>query len=32
VANIGTTIQDWIETAVDLGRPVPEPKGRLLYA
>ncbi|WP_449243848.1 type II toxin-antitoxin system HicB family antitoxin [Desulfobacca acetoxidans] len=32
VANIGTTIQDWIETAVELGRPVPEPKGRLMYA
>ncbi|AEB08909.1 type II toxin-antitoxin system HicB family antitoxin [Desulfobacca acetoxidans] len=28
VANIETIIQDWIETAVELGRPVPEPKGR----
>jgi len=25
-------IQEWIETAKDLGRPIPEPKGRLLYA
>ena len=22
----------WIETARDLGRPIPEPKGRLMYA
>lgn len=25
-------IQQWIETARDLGRPIPEPKGRLYYA
>jgi len=25
-------IQEWIETARELGRPVPEPKGRLAYA
>ncbi len=25
-------IQEWIETAQELGRPIPEPKGRLLYA
>lgn len=25
-------IQEWIETALELGRPVPEPKGRLAYA
>ena len=24
--------QEWIETARALGRPIPEPKGRLLYA
>lgn len=24
--------QEWIETARALGRPVPEPKGRLLFA
>jgi predicted RNase H-like HicB family nuclease len=23
---------EWIETARGLGRPIPEPKGRLLYA
>ncbi|MCC6695041.1 MAG: type II toxin-antitoxin system HicB family antitoxin [Candidatus Hydrogenedentes bacterium] len=31
-ANAQTSIQEWIETARELGRPVPEPKGRLLYA
>jgi predicted RNase H-like HicB family nuclease len=25
-------IQEWIETAKELGRPVPQPKGRLIYA
>ena len=25
-------IREWIETAKELGRPIPEPKGRLLYA
>ena len=32
VANAETVIQDWIETAKELGRPVPQPKGRLMYA
>ena len=32
VANAQTIIQEWIATARELGRPVPEPKGRLLYA
>lgn len=32
VAHAQTIIQEWIETARELGRPVPEPKGRLLYA
>jgi predicted RNase H-like HicB family nuclease len=32
VANAETVIQEWIETAQELGRPVPEPKGRLKYA
>ena len=27
-----SVIQEWIETANDLGRPVPEPRGRLMYA
>jgi len=25
-------IQKWIETAQELGRPIPAPRGRLLYA
>jgi predicted RNase H-like HicB family nuclease len=25
-------IREWIETAKELGRPVPQPKGRLTYA
>ena len=25
-------IKEWIETAKDLGRPIPTPKGRLAYA
>lgn len=32
VANAELAIQEWIETAQELGRPVPQPKGRLLYA
>ncbi len=25
-------IEEWIETAKELGRPIPQPKGRLMYA
>jgi len=32
LANAETIIQEWIETATELGRPIPEPKGRLMYA
>ena len=32
VANAKKVIEEWIETAHSLGRPVPEPKGRLMYA
>lgn len=32
VQNAETIIQEWIETATELGRSIPEPKGRLLFA
>lgn len=32
LANAEVVIQEWIETAQELGRPIPEPKGRLLFA
>ena len=32
LANAERIIQQWIETAQDLGRPIPEPRGRLLFA
>lgn len=30
--NVETVIAEWIETAKELGRDIPEPKGRLKYA
>jgi predicted RNase H-like HicB family nuclease len=30
--NVEMVIAEWLETALQLGRPVPEPKGRLLFA
>jgi predicted RNase H-like HicB family nuclease len=32
ISNVEVVIGEWIETARELGRPIPEPKGRLLYA
>lgn len=32
LANAEVVIREWIETAQELGRPIPEPKGRLVYA
>jgi predicted RNase H-like HicB family nuclease len=32
VANAQQVIEEWIETARELGRPIPAPKGRLIYA
>jgi predicted RNase H-like HicB family nuclease len=32
VANAEVVIREWIETARELGRSVPEPRGRLMYA
>lgn len=30
--NVEVVMQEWIETAQELGRSIPEPKGRLLFA
>ena len=30
--NAEVVIQEWLETAKELGRPIPEPKGRLVFA
>ena len=32
LSNVEVIIQEWIETARALGRPIPEPKGRLVFA
>ena len=32
LAKAEVVIREWIETARELGRPVPQPRGRLLYA
>ncbi len=32
VTNARKIIEEWIETARELERPIPKPKGRLIYA
>ncbi len=32
VKNVETIIDEWIETAKSLGRNIPNPKGKLMYA
>lgn len=32
LSNVRIVIDQWIETARELGRPVPEPRGRSMYA
>ena len=32
LANVEVIIQEWIETAKELSRPIPAPKGRLVFA
>jgi predicted RNase H-like HicB family nuclease len=32
LANVQVIIEEWIETAIELGRAIPEPRGRLMFA
>jgi predicted RNase H-like HicB family nuclease len=32
LANVQGIIEEWIETARELGRAIPEPRGRLMFA
>lgn len=32
VANAHKVIENWLQTAQELGRSIPEPRGRLIYA
>ncbi|MDP9361423.1 MAG: type II toxin-antitoxin system HicB family antitoxin [Acidobacteriota bacterium] len=32
VANVETAILLWVDTARELGRPIPAPRGRLIFA
>jgi predicted RNase H-like HicB family nuclease len=32
LSNVEIIIQEWIDTATELKRPVPQPKGKLMYA
>ena len=32
LSNVEVIINEWIETALELNRPIPQPKGKLMYA
>ncbi|MDB5389120.1 MAG: hypothetical protein JWM11_4766 [Planctomycetaceae bacterium] len=32
LANLKVVMNEWIATATELGRPIPEPRGRFLFA
>jgi len=32
IANLEVVIAEWLETAQSLGRPIPAPRGRLVFA
>jgi len=32
LSNAEVVIREWIDTPKELGRPIPQPKGRLMYA
>jgi len=32
LSNVEVVIREWIETAIETGREIPQPKGKLMYA
>jgi predicted RNase H-like HicB family nuclease len=32
LTNVETIIEEWLQTARELGRPIPKPRGRLVFA
>jgi predicted RNase H-like HicB family nuclease len=32
LANVEVVMQEWMDTVKELGRPIPKPKGRLVFA
>ena len=32
LSNAEQIVQEWLDTAKEIGRPIPQPKGRLVYA
>ncbi len=32
VSNAEIIIREWVDTAKNIGRPIPEPRGKLMYA
>jgi predicted RNase H-like HicB family nuclease len=32
VTNVEVVVEEWIQTAKEMGRPIPLPRGRLMYA
>lgn len=32
LSNVEIIISEWIDTAIELKRPIPQPKGKLMYA
>jgi predicted RNase H-like HicB family nuclease len=32
LSNVEVVIREWIETAKEIGREIPQPKGKLMYA
>lgn len=32
LSNIEIVVDEWIETAIELGRTIPKPKGKLMFA